>query len=107
MAVAKPKRVGDSELLRLLTMRPCSFLKPSLPRFWRAAVAVLLLLPNFAPLHAQLPVCRLQTVFPPGGRAGTSVEVTIVGTDLDETRQLLFSTTNMVASLKANSNGDK
>src|SRR4051794_36299100 len=107
MAVAKPNRVGCSEFLRLRTMDLRSFLKPTLPPFWKAIAAVLLLLPNFALLHAQLPVYRLQTVFPPGGRAGTSVDVTVAGTDLDETRQLLFSTTNLVASLKTNSSGDK
>ncbi|MDB6033788.1 MAG: peptidase domain protein [Verrucomicrobiales bacterium] len=107
MAVAKRNRVGCPEFLRLLTMDPRSFLKPGLPPFWKAIAALFLLLPNVAPLQAQLPVCRLQTVFPAGGRAGTSVEVALAGTDLDETRQLLVSNTNLAASLKPNSSGDK
>ena len=40
---------------------------------------------------AQLPVARLLTVFPPGGAAGSSVEVTITGSDLDEAAGLVFS----------------
>lgn len=48
-------------------------------------------------LQAQLPVARLSTVFPPGGRAGTTVDVTVAGADLDDLSRLLFSHTNIVA----------
>ncbi len=40
---------------------------------------------------AQLPAARLLTVFPPGGAAGSSVEVAITGSDLDEAAGLEFS----------------
>ncbi len=49
------------------------------------------------PAHAQpgvgsnLPAPRLMTVMPPGGKIGSSVEVTFTGTDLEEPEQLLFS----------------
>src|SRR5262245_31862371 len=48
------------------------------------------------PAHGQqnlppLPQPRLQTVFPAGGKVGTNLEVTFVGTDLDEPEALLFS----------------
>jgi hypothetical protein len=38
-----------------------------------------------------LPNPRLLTVFPPGGRAGTVVEVTFTGSDVEEPQALLFS----------------
>jgi hypothetical protein len=38
-----------------------------------------------------LPSPRLLTVFPPGGKAGSTVDVTITGTDLEEGTALLFS----------------
>src|SRR5437870_12797915 len=38
-----------------------------------------------------LPAPRLFTVFPPGARAGTAIEVTFTGTDLEEPEGLLFS----------------
>jgi hypothetical protein len=48
-------------------------------------------------VHAQprpgsnLPAPRLMTVLPPGGKIGSSVEVTFTGADLEEPQQLLFS----------------
>src|SRR6185312_382918 len=51
-------------------------------------------------LNAQLPVARLSTVFPPGGKAGSSVEVTVNGTDLEDADRLLFSLTNITAQPK-------
>jgi hypothetical protein len=50
-----------------------------------------------APLRgkAQLPIARLSTLFPPGGKAGTTVEVTVSGADLDDANQLHFSNTNI------------
>jgi hypothetical protein len=38
-----------------------------------------------------LPVPRLNTVFPCGGKAGTAVEVTVSGTDLEDPQELRFS----------------
>ncbi|MBJ06257.1 MAG: hypothetical protein CMO40_03945 [Verrucomicrobiaceae bacterium] len=43
------------------------------------------------PSHAQLPQPDLQTIFPQGAQAGQTTEVTIGGSDLGETNELLFS----------------
>src|SRR5947199_8699877 len=48
-------------------------------------------------LGSALPKPRLFTVVPSGGKAGTSVEVTFTGTELDEPEGLFFSH----ASIKA------
>ncbi|HUR46538.1 MAG TPA: hypothetical protein VMZ27_11735 [Candidatus Saccharimonadales bacterium] len=56
-------------------------------------------------LQAQLPVSRLYTVSPPGGRAGNAIEVALAGQDLEEVRLLRFSTTNITASQKTNAAG--
>ena len=55
-----------------------------------------------APLfvQAQLPLTRLSIIFPPGGQAGTTFEVTLTATDLDETNHLHFSHTNITAKQK-------
>src|SRR5947208_4795484 len=55
-----------------------------------------------APLfsHAELPLTRLSTLFPPGGQAGTTFEVAVTGADLDETNQLHFSQTNITSKQK-------
>src|SRR5204863_5735211 len=52
-----------------------------------------------APLasFAELPVARLFSVFPPAGKAGTTVEVEVAGQDLDDVRALHFSNTNLTA----------
>lgn len=42
-------------------------------------------------LDSNLPAPRLLTVMPPGGKIGSSVEVTFTGTDLENPEQLLFS----------------
>ena len=42
-------------------------------------------------LDSALPRLRLLTVFPPGGKVGSTVEVTVAGTDLDDPERLLFS----------------
>src|SRR5437867_10793538 len=39
-------------------------------------------------LWAELPLARLHSVFPPGGQAGTQIEVGLEGTDLDEVTRL-------------------
>jgi hypothetical protein len=41
--------------------------------------------------YAQLPTAQLTTIFPAGGKVGTSVEVRIGGADLDDVNQLQFS----------------
>lgn len=40
---------------------------------------------------AQIPNAQLQTIFPPGGEAGSEIEVEIKGDHLDETDRLVFS----------------
>src|SRR5262245_39002660 len=55
-----------------------------------AWVAALLLLTARTAV-AQLPQARLQSVFPPGVRAGESVDVTIGGTDLEGAGALWFN----------------
>jgi hypothetical protein len=42
-------------------------------------------------LGSALPTPRLMIVSPPGGKAGSAVDVTVTGTDLDEPEGLLFS----------------
>src|SRR5438477_8694828 len=41
--------------------------------------------------RADLPGARLTSVFPPGARVGTTVEVTVAGDDLDDVSELRFS----------------
>lgn len=72
---------------------------PSLQRRtvpWRAAVIVLAVFAGSA--HGEFPRPRLASVFPPGGRQGTSVEVTLAGGDLDGVERLLFSHPGLVAT---------
>jgi hypothetical protein len=42
-------------------------------------------------LDSALPAPRLFTVFPPGARAGTTIEITFTGIDLEDPERLLFS----------------
>jgi hypothetical protein len=49
-------------------------------------------------LHAQLPHPDLKTIFPQGIQAGTSTEVTIGGTELEETTTLRFSHPGLTAT---------
>ena len=60
----------------------------------------LLLLVGQGSLLAELPVVRLLTVFPPGGKIGSQVEVALSGADLDEASQLHFSHTGITAKQK-------
>src|SRR3954471_9805045 len=48
-------------------------------------------------LRADLPAARLTSVFPPGARIGTTVEVTIGGDDLDDLADLRFSNPGIFA----------
>ena len=41
---------------------------------------------------AQLPLARLANLYPPGGQAGSTFELTITGQDLDTATNLIFST---------------
>lgn len=59
------------------------------PRSSLLSVVVALSLSAIA--HAQLPQPQLSTIFPPGAQAGSTVEVTISGTELEECQDLVFS----------------
>jgi hypothetical protein len=55
-----------------------------------------------ATAFAQLPQTRLYAVFPPGGQAGTTVDLTLTrGDDLDDVDRLLFSHPGLSATLKS------
>jgi hypothetical protein len=51
-------------------------------------------------LAAELPVARLDTIFPPGGQAGKEVPVAITGADLEEAKVLQFSSPGITAEPK-------
>src|SRR6266568_5631212 len=69
-------------------------------RFVSASGFLLFVLVGHGVLLAQLPVARLLTVFPPGGKAGSQFEVGLTGADLDEANQLHFSHAGIVAKQK-------
>ena len=48
----------------------------------------------------ELPAIQLATVFPPGGKAGSDVEVSITGAELEETAAMQFSHPGITAKLK-------
>jgi len=57
---------------------------------------------NLAPsARAELPVARLQTVFPFGGQAGTTLEVAVEGVDLDDAAALHFSVPGIASEPKS------
>jgi hypothetical protein len=78
---------------------PAMLVFPSSVPVLRRALAVLLALLVLRAGNAlaqprpgsNLPAPRLMTVMPPGGKIGSTVEVTFTGTDLEEPEQLLFS----------------
>jgi hypothetical protein len=49
----------------------------------------------------ELPAIQLFTINPPGGKAGSGVEVSITGADLEETAAMRFSHPGITAKLKA------
>lgn len=62
-----------------------------------AAMAMLALVPGLA--FAQLPAYRLESVFPPGGRPGSTVDVAVLGADLETADGLWFSDPGLTAAL--------
>ena len=52
---------------------------------------LLLLLLTLIPAFAQLPVARLNTIFPPGAQIGAATDIKINGADLDDAKELRFS----------------
>src|ERR1041385_1618111 len=73
-------------------------------RTFSACLVLLFLLFGQQSLLAQLPVARLFTVFPSGGKAGAQVEVDLTGADLDEASQLHFSDPAITAKQKIGAN---
>ncbi len=65
-----------------------------------AALSALALMAGAFPIQAQLPLARLNWVFPTGMRAGTTNELTISGSSLDDPTGLRFSDTRIVATAK-------
>ena len=49
---------------------------------------------------AQLPTAQISSVFPPGGKQGSAVEVSVAGTDLDELEKLVFNHPGLSAAQK-------
>ena len=65
-----------------------------LPRFWAALWLVSL---SAAPTAvAQLPGAKLKSIFPPGGTAGSELEVALEGSDLNAAQRLQFSHAGIV-----------
>ena len=54
---------------------------------------------------ADLPVARLAAVTPPGARAGTVVEVTLAGADLDDVSEIRFSNPGLFAKSATDGTG--
>ena len=50
---------------------------------------------------AQLPTAQLTNIFPPGGKVGTTFDVELAGTDLDDAGQLIFSHPGITAVQKS------
>lgn len=80
---------------------------PASPTFLRAArraacliAACFAVLATSSVLLAQLPTTRLSSVFPPSGKQGTEVEVTITGTDLEGADKLIFTHLGITAAVK-------
>ncbi|HEV3004192.1 MAG TPA: PPC domain-containing protein, partial [Pirellulales bacterium] len=76
-------------------------MRPTRPKilYFAAIIATALAL-GAAPALAQLPDARLFSVFPPGGQAGSKVEVTLTGVDLDGVDRLHFSHAGISAAAK-------
>ena len=74
-------------------------------RLLRKFLSIVLLVVIAPCLFGQLPSPRLTTIFPPGGRAGTNIEVIIAGENLDEAARLIFSNTNLTAKPKLDAKG--
>ncbi len=69
-------------------------------RCFVALVAVGLVLPSVDVRAQTLPVARLFSIFPAGGKQGTTVDVTIAGADLEGVSKLYFSEPRITAVQK-------
>ena len=69
-------------------------------------IAALFTEPSVPAARAQLPQTRITSVFPPGGQAGTSVDVRLTGgSDLDEIDRLVFDRPGITATQKMQGTG--
>lgn len=68
----------------------------------QSAICVLLSVFGFHTALAQLPTARLLTIFPPGARVGSTSEVVVAGTDLDDASALVFSHVDITSRAKTN-----
>lgn len=67
----------------------------------RTLITMLLVVINTSILQAQLPSTRLSALFPPGGQAGTVIDVTVTsGIELEEISTLLFNHPGITATPK-------
>lgn len=57
------------------------------------------------PALAQLPTARFLTIFPAGGKVGSTCEVAVAGIDLDEAAEIRFGHSNIVATVLTNGAG--
>ncbi len=70
------------------------------------ATTVVLLVGLAGRLNAQLPQAQLDSIYPPGGKAGSQVDVKITGKDLEEAYQLRFSHDGITAEPRRNEPND-
>jgi hypothetical protein len=66
----------------------------------RLSLAMAALLLPVAAATAQLPTTQLTSIFPPGGKAGATVNVTLGGNDLEDVERLLFNHPGITAAAK-------
>src|SRR5579871_5744361 len=90
-----PDSLSQTRNRRRATATPSRFLVSAI-----VAIAFLLIAPSR--ILAQLPTARLNSIFPPGGKAGSSFEVTVAGQDLDDAVDLHFSNPSVTAKPKMN-----
>jgi len=74
--------------------------RPAAGRPGPACLGIVVLLLGAAPSFGQLPSTQLDWIFPPGGKAGSSLEVATGGVDLDDVQQLIFSHPGITAQVK-------
>jgi len=70
----------------------------------RPCVGIALCLLAISPLNAQLPAARISCLFPPGGQVGTSFEVVVSGSHLDDPARIHFWHAGISATPKAEAN---
>ena len=78
--------------------------RPSVIRVLAGAASLWLAAASIAQ-QVCLPAPRLLTLMPMGGQAGTSVEVTLSGENIEDAKELLFSTPKLTAKAKTAADG--